>query len=115
MYNILIFAGTTEGRELAEYLSRQEIQTHVCVATEYGGQLLGEDAYRTVHAGRLTADAMCALMEELAEGTAGGRPARCRCDSSVCGGGVGKYSGGVQGKRRKVHPSAAGEQRGGRR
>ena len=72
MYNILIFAGTTEGRELAEYLSRQEIQTHVCVATEYGGQLLGEDAYRTVHAGRLTADAMCALMEELAEGTAGG-------------------------------------------
>ena len=72
MYSILIFAGTTEGRELAEYLSRQEIRTEVCVATEYGGQLLGEDAYRTVHAGRMTADAMCAQMEELAEQADGG-------------------------------------------
>ncbi len=67
MYKILLFAGTTEGRELAEYLSRQQVETEVCVATGYGGQLLGEDAYRTIHTGRMTADVMCARMEELAE------------------------------------------------
>lgn len=40
MKNILLFAGTTEGRLLAEYLIHQPVSLHVCVATEYGEKLL---------------------------------------------------------------------------
>lgn len=32
---ILIFAGTTEGRQLIERLCQYHIQIHACVATEY--------------------------------------------------------------------------------
>ena len=35
---VLIFAGTTEGRKLSEYLVRHAVRVHVCVATEYGGR-----------------------------------------------------------------------------
>ena len=34
--NILIFAGTTEGRQLAEYAVKEEIPCIVSAATEYG-------------------------------------------------------------------------------
>lgn len=64
MSEIIIFAGTTEGRELAEFLSRQKTASTVCTATEYGGQIIGNDAYRTVRAGRLDVRQMCALLEE---------------------------------------------------
>ena len=37
---ILIFAGTTEGRELAEFLSEREVEAEISVATEYGETLL---------------------------------------------------------------------------
>ena len=30
---ILLFAGTTEGRELAEYLVERKVKVHACVAT----------------------------------------------------------------------------------
>ncbi|MBD5445106.1 MAG: precorrin-6A/cobalt-precorrin-6A reductase, partial [Lachnospiraceae bacterium] len=33
---ILIFAGTIEGRKLSEYLAQEEIAHTICVATEYG-------------------------------------------------------------------------------
>ncbi len=39
---VLIFAGTIEGRKLAEYLAERNVQVHVCVATEYGESLLKE-------------------------------------------------------------------------
>lgn len=64
MCKLIIFAGTTEGRELAEYLSRQKAASLVCVATEYGGQLLGEDAYRRVSTERLDQEEMCRLFEQ---------------------------------------------------
>lgn len=54
MDKILLFAGTTEGRHLAEYLNRHEVETHVCVATEYGEKLMVEGTFLHVHAGRLT-------------------------------------------------------------
>lgn len=60
----LIFAGTTEGRELAEFFRRHQISCHVCVATEYGGQLLEADAFVKVHAGRLNSDEMLELMKK---------------------------------------------------
>lgn len=40
---ILIFAGTTEGRQIAEYAWKNGIPCMVSVATEYGGELLEED------------------------------------------------------------------------
>lgn len=40
MKRILLFAGTTEGRTLAETLSRAGIPAVVCVATEYGSQVM---------------------------------------------------------------------------
>ena len=42
MKNYLIFAGTVEGRELAEYIADKKSDTiaTICTATEYGGELL---------------------------------------------------------------------------
>jgi precorrin-6Y C5,15-methyltransferase (decarboxylating) len=50
---ILIFAGTTEGRKLSEYLSEREIYHTVCVATEYGEIVLDKSPFMTVHRGRM--------------------------------------------------------------
>lgn len=53
MSRILLFGGTTEGRKLSEFLAEAGVDTLVCTATEYGGELSGaRDAVR-VHAGRL--------------------------------------------------------------
>lgn len=49
----LIFGGTVEGRHLAEFLSEHRICAIVCVATEYGEELLEEKPGITVHQGRL--------------------------------------------------------------
>lgn len=68
---VLIFAGTTEGRELAESLSRSKISCHVCVATEYGQQVLKPSDYITVHSGRLDEEGMKQLF------------AKCGCDIVV--------------------------------
>lgn len=63
MDRILIFAGTTEGRSLAEYLRDHGIASQVCVATEYGQQLMEEGPLVKLHTGRLTEPEMEALME----------------------------------------------------
>ena len=42
MYKIIIFAGTVEGRKVAEYLNQNRISARVCVATAYGFGLLTE-------------------------------------------------------------------------
>lgn len=65
MKNILVFAGTTEGRQLVEILNKSRIKCHVCVATEYGSQLIKESDYITVHEGRLDMDGMKALYESI--------------------------------------------------
>ena len=43
MKNILLFAGTTEGRLLAEFLIHQPVRLHTAVATTYGASLLPSD------------------------------------------------------------------------
>lgn len=53
MRKILLFAGTSEGRRLAEYLSIQEVELHICVATAYGEQLLPEGGHTHVHVNRM--------------------------------------------------------------
>jgi precorrin-6Y C5,15-methyltransferase (decarboxylating) len=45
---VIIYAGTTEGRRLAEYLLRHGVQVHVCVATSYGESLLPTDDRLTI-------------------------------------------------------------------
>lgn len=65
MNRIILFAGTTEGRELAEFLRRHQIHADVCTATEYGGQLVGEDGFCRVHAGRLDEAGICGLIREV--------------------------------------------------
>jgi precorrin-2 dehydrogenase/sirohydrochlorin ferrochelatase/precorrin-6A/cobalt-precorrin-6A reductase len=69
MPNLLIFAGTTEGRELLETLSGNisgsGLDVYACVATDYGKELLPEGlAHIQIRSGRLTEDEMAALMQE---------------------------------------------------
>ena len=54
MYKICVFAGTTEGRELVEFLSTQPVSVTACVATEYGETLLSPRENLTISAQRLT-------------------------------------------------------------
>ncbi|MCM1262960.1 MAG: precorrin-6A reductase [Butyrivibrio sp.] len=53
MKKILIFAGTTEGRKLSEYLAKAKTEHTVCVATEYGEIVLNKNPYAKVHQGRM--------------------------------------------------------------
>lgn len=63
MCEVVVFAGTLEGREIAEHLARRGIPAHVCVATEYGQELLPRGDCLTVSHGRLDAGEMRALLE----------------------------------------------------
>lgn len=58
--NILLFGGTGEGRELAQWLLDRHIPALVCVATEYGETLLPSGA--EAHVGRLDREEMEQLM-----------------------------------------------------
>ena len=51
MYKLCVFGGTTEGRELVEFLNTQPCRVTACVATEYGQTLLRVDHQE--HRGRL--------------------------------------------------------------
>ena len=66
---VVIFGGTTEGRQLAGYLiqlnKQQKIQVHVCVASEYGAQVLPEDDALKVHVGRLEQADMQEFLQEV--------------------------------------------------
>lgn len=61
----IVFAGTSEGRKLAEYLNKMQIPACVCVATEYGGELMAEMPYISIRSGRLDAGEMENLIREL--------------------------------------------------
>ena len=56
--DIIIFAGTTEGRTLSEYLAAAGIAHTICVATEYGELVLKEHPLVTVHRGRMDEEAI---------------------------------------------------------
>lgn len=60
----LIFAGTSEGRKLAEFLQEHQICAEVCVATEYGEELLAATDYIQVHTGRMTEPEMENYIQE---------------------------------------------------
>lgn len=69
---VVIFGGTTEGRQLAEYLEQlnkkqenRKVEIHVCVASEYGAQVLPKDATLKVHVGRLEQADMQKFLREV--------------------------------------------------
>lgn len=65
MMKLLLFAGTTEGRVFAERLCELPVQATICVATDYGGEVLEDVAERfAIRVGRLGAEGMRALMGE---------------------------------------------------
>ena len=61
MYKLCVFAGTTEGRELVEFLGTQAVSVTACVATEYGETLLRPKEDLTIYAQRLSWEEMEAL------------------------------------------------------
>ena len=54
MCNILIFAGTTEGRQLGEFCTKNKIHSYISVATAYGETLIGGAEYLHILTGRMT-------------------------------------------------------------
>lgn len=63
MKNIIVFSGTTEGRKLSQILSRNKIYHTVCVATEYGKEVMEESEYAYIHTGRIDKDSMQDFIE----------------------------------------------------
>ena len=61
---ILIFAGTTEGRTLAEYASAHSVRCFVSVATDYGKSLLEKLDNITILTGRMDEKEMECFIEE---------------------------------------------------
>ncbi|MDO5100831.1 MAG: precorrin-6A reductase [Eubacteriales bacterium] len=62
---IIIFAGTTEGRRLADFLEQQKIPAVLSVATDYGSEVL-EAAYQYVEVleGRMQEEQLVRVLEE---------------------------------------------------
>ena len=63
MKQIIVFAGTTEGRQLSEWLAGEGLEVLACVATEYGSHLVREEDHLHVRQGRLTQEEMAQLLE----------------------------------------------------
>lgn len=53
MVKICVFAGTTEGRRLVEFLKEQNAEITACTATEYGGELIEPAEGLSVLTGRM--------------------------------------------------------------
>ena len=65
MSKVLIFSGTTEGRELAEILAKSGIECYVCVATEYGERVMEENELIHIERGRLDEEGMKKLYDSV--------------------------------------------------
>lgn len=61
---VILFGGTTEGREISELLKSENIDSLACVATEYGESLCPSEGSFSVKCGRLTADEIAVLIGE---------------------------------------------------
>lgn len=61
MYDVILFGGTEEGHKIADFLSQKNISHIVCVATEYGAEVLSDE---NVRVGRMTAEEMRAFFEK---------------------------------------------------
>ena len=66
MNEVVIFGGTTEGRQLAEFCSRTWTPALVCVATELGQDMAPSLRGVTYHVGRLDKDGIADLLRQAA-------------------------------------------------
>ena len=64
MKNVLIFGGTTEGRIISQILLKQNVKVDLCVATEYGEQILDKQKNLNIKIGRLNQNEIKNLYEE---------------------------------------------------
>lgn len=64
MQEILVFSGTSEGRILAEILSSNSIRVTVCVATEYGQEVMKDSSFTEVRVGRLNQEEIADVIKE---------------------------------------------------
>lgn len=64
MYKLCVFAGTTEGRELAQFLAQQPVSALICVATDYGQSLLPSGENLRISAQRMDQAQMEALLRK---------------------------------------------------
>ena len=55
MYDVILFGGTDEGHKIADFLREKNISHVVCVATEYGAEMIGN---KNVRVGRMDAEEM---------------------------------------------------------
>lgn len=62
MAELIVFAGTSEGREMTEFLYKKGRNLLACVATEYGEEMLAGLPDEMIHRGRLDADGMMTLI-----------------------------------------------------
>ncbi len=61
---VLVFAGTTEGREISEFLADGGVAVTACVATEYGNMVMPNDSRMEVKTGRLDEGQIAVLVTE---------------------------------------------------
>lgn len=64
MSNIVLFAGTTEGRKLSEWLSSKKKKHIICVATRYGEEVLEENTFSRINTGRMDENDMEVFFKE---------------------------------------------------
>ena len=62
MKKLLIFGGTTEGRELAQWCAAKGFAADVCVTTDYGAGLLGNNGTINILVGKRDSGEMETLM-----------------------------------------------------
>ncbi|MBQ8687658.1 MAG: precorrin-6A reductase [Ruminococcus sp.] len=62
MFRAIIFGGTTEGRELAQFCAAHGIDADISVTTDYGAALLPESQYLRVFTGKLDANQIKELL-----------------------------------------------------
>ena len=63
MKKILVFGGTTEGREISEAISKKGILVDLHVATEYGNQIVEKNGNLNVVTGRLDCNQIRDIIE----------------------------------------------------
>ena len=58
MFDVIVFAGTTEGCDISSFLQKHRVKTCACVATDYGKKSLTEDEFLKVQAKRMEEEEM---------------------------------------------------------
>ncbi len=64
MRDAIVFAGTSEGRQLYDYCAGSGINALFCVATDYGSQTLDKLCKLDIRTGRMTAEEMADLFSK---------------------------------------------------